>query len=67
MLLIENMKSQQFRKIIAFADEEAAQPFLDSESWYSKLKVNFNIEIITIQIPDELRNNLIQAQKRQYR
>lgn len=67
MLLIEKMKGQQFRKIIAFADEEAAQPFISGESWYSKLKDNFNIEIVIVQIPDELRNNLIQAQKRQYR
>lgn len=67
MLLIEKMNGKQSRKIIAFSDEEAVQPFLDSESWYSKLKDNFNIEIIIIQIPDELRSNLIQAQKRQYR
>lgn len=67
MLLIEKMKDQQFRKIIAFADEEAAHPFLDSESWYSKLKDNFNVEIFIVQIADELRYNLIQAQKRQYR
>ncbi|MFC2119890.1 hypothetical protein ACFLQ4_02345 [Bacteroidota bacterium] len=67
MLLIEKMEGKQYRKIISFADEEAAQPFLKSEAWYSKLKENFNIEIIIVHIPDELRNNLIQAQKRQYR
>ena len=67
MLLIEKLKDQQFRKIIAFADEKAAQPFTNGESWYSKIKYNFGIEIFIVQIPDDLRNNLIQTQKRQYR
>jgi hypothetical protein len=67
MLLIEKMAGKQYRKIITFADEEAAQPFLDGESWYSKLKENFEIEIIIIQIPEELRNKILDAQKRQYR
>ena len=67
MLLIEKMNGRLYRKIIAFADEEAAQPFLDSESWYAKLKENFGIEIIIILIPEGLRINLIEVQKRQYR
>jgi hypothetical protein len=67
MLLIEKMGGKQYRKIIAFADEEAAQPFIDSESWYSKLKDNFNIEILIVDIPSELKASLINAQKRQYR
>lgn len=67
MLLIEKLSGKKFRKIIAFADEEAAQPFLDGESWYSKLRDNFGIEIIVIQIPEELRNKILDAQKRQYR
>jgi hypothetical protein len=75
MLLIEKMmlrqaqhdKKERFRKIIAFADEEAASSFAGGESWYSKLKENFNIEIIIIDIPKILRSTLIAAQKRQYR
>jgi hypothetical protein len=67
MLLIEKLSGKKFRKIIAFADEEAAQPFLDGESWYSKLKDNFGIEIIVIQIPEELMIKILDAQKRQYR
>lgn len=67
LLLIEKMSGKQFRKIIAFADEDAAHLFSASESWYSKLKETFGIEIITIAIPAELRNTLLQAQKRQYR
>jgi hypothetical protein len=67
MLLIEKMSGKQYRKIITFADEDAAQPFLDSESWYSQLKEQFNIEILIIKISEELKNNLLEAQKRQYR
>ena len=67
MLLIEKMQGKSFRKIIAFADDEAASPFSGGESWYSKLKDYFGIEIIVINIPEELRRSLTAAQKRQYR
>jgi hypothetical protein len=67
MLLIEKMQNKTFRKIIAFADEEAAKSFSGGESWYSKLKDNFNIEILVIDIPSELKESLINAQKRQFR
>lgn len=67
MLLIEKLSGKKFKKIIGFADEEAAQPFLDGESWYAKLKEQFDIEVLVIQIPEELKNSILQAQKRQYR
>ena len=67
MLLIEKMQAKQFRKIIAFADDEAAKCFSGGESWYSKLKANFNIEILVIEIPSELKESLINAQRRQFR
>lgn len=67
MLFIEKLSNKKFRKIIAFADEEAAQPFLDGESWYAQLKEQFEIEVKIIQIPEELKNSILQAQKRQYR
>jgi hypothetical protein len=67
MLLIEKLTGKQFRKIVAFADEETASPFMGGESWYAKLKEVFGIEVIIIQIPEELRNSILQAQKRQYR
>ncbi|MBL1121396.1 MAG: hypothetical protein D8M26_00735 [Ignavibacteriae bacterium] len=66
-LLIEKLSYRQFKKIIAFADEEAAQPFSEGESWYSKLKEKFDIEVIIIQIPVELKSSILEAQKRQYR
>jgi len=67
MLLIEKMQNKSFRKIIAFADEEASSSFSGGESWYSKLKDHFNIEIIVIEIPSQLKESLVNAQKRQYR
>lgn len=67
MLLIEKMHNRTFRKIIAFADEEASSSFSGGESWYSKLKDHFNIEIIVIIIPSSLQESLLLAQKRQYR
>ncbi len=67
MLLIEKMQNKTFRKIIVFADQEASSSFSGGESWYSKLKDHFNIEIIVIDVPQELKESLINAQKRQYR
>lgn len=67
MLLIEKMQNKTFRKIIAFADEEAAKSFSGGESWYSKLKANFNIEILVIDISAQLKESLLISQKRQYR
>jgi len=67
MLLIEKMYNKTFRKIIAFANEETAHCFSGGESWYSKLKDNFNIEILVIDISTVLKESLILAQKRQYR
>lgn len=67
MLLIEKMHNKTFRKIIAFADEEAASTFSGGESWYAKLKDNFNIEIVVIDISLELKESLLIAQKRQHR
>src|SRR5574338_787939 len=57
MLLIEKMQNKTFRKIIAFADEEAAKSFSGGESWYSKLKDHFNIEILVIDIPSQLKES----------
>ncbi len=67
MLLIEKMQNKTFRKIIAFADENAASSFNLGESWYSKLKDYLNIEILVINISIELKENLLAVQKRQYR
>ena len=67
MLLIEKLSGKQHRKIIAFADDEAGSSFTGGESWYSKLKEQFNIKVIIVSIPESLRNSSIAAQKRQYR
>jgi hypothetical protein len=67
MLLIEKMGGKTCRKIIAFSDEEAAKSFSGGESWYSRLKDNFNIEILIIEIPSQLKESLVNAQKRQFR
>ena len=67
MLLIDKLSGKQHRKMLIFADEEAASSFSQGESWYSKVKDYFDIEIIVIDIPKELRESLLAAQKRQYR
>lgn len=57
------MQNKKFHKIIAFADEEAAQPFKEDASLYSILKDQFEIEIFVIDIPSMLKESLLIAQK----
>lgn len=63
----KQVRHVKLRKIIAFADEEAAKSFTSGESWYSKLKDYFGIEIIAVKISQSLREELLKAQERQYR
>jgi hypothetical protein len=68
LLFFQEIRSiKSFRKTIAFADEETAKCFSDGESWCSKLKDNFNIELLVTDTPSELKESLILAQKRQFR
>ena len=64
MLLVEQSKGYQIRKILCFASEEAKK-YLDSNSWLNYAKEKFKIETIVIQLTPELEKQVLEAQKSQ--
>lgn len=52
--------------ILLFADEKAAAPFRQ-KSWMSECLRKYKIKIEVIELPEELHNGILEAQKRQYR
>lgn len=66
MLLVEKVTGKAFRKIIAVCDIEVEKQ-LSSNGWKSLALSEFGIEIMWVEIGDCLRNEIVEAQKRQYR
>lgn len=64
MLLLEKITGTHFRKIIVVCDEEE-QKKLQGLSALAESIRQFGIEIMKIEIGDDLRNMILDAQKRQ--
>ena len=64
MLLLEKITGKYFRKIIVVCDEEE-QKKLQGLSALAESIRQFGIEIMKIEIDDDLRNMILNAQKRQ--
>ena len=64
MLLLEKITGKHFRKIIVVCDEEE-QKKLQGLSALAESIRQFGIEIMKIEIDDDLRNMILNAQKRQ--
>jgi hypothetical protein len=66
MVFIEKSLGMEFQKILIFADEEASKPFCGN-TWQAKCLKAFNIETRIIELPPDIRERIVKAQKRQYR
>ena len=64
MLLLEKITGKHFRKIIVVCDEEE-QKKLQGLSALAESIRQFGIEVMKIEIGDDLRNMILDAQKRQ--
>lgn len=64
MILLERSKGVTFRKILIILDDEVEQ-FLNGKSFIAESVRQFGIEIKRIYVPEELRENVENAQKRQ--
>ena len=64
LALIEKKLGSGWRKIMCFASDEAAK-YVQGNSWVAKAAREFDIEIHVVYLPDEQKNNVITAQKRQ--
>jgi len=57
----------QTRLVLLFSDEEARRPFLSERAWSSAAFAHFGIETVVVDLPDDERAILREAQRRQYR
>jgi len=64
MLFVEKKLGGQWKKVLAFADEITAKPFL-SGSWHAKVVDLFGIEVMVVSLEPETRKNILEAQRRQ--
>ncbi len=65
MLYVAKLRGGYWRKILLFADDEAAQPFKNG-TWYAEAIKKFGFEIRVVEkLKDEIRKKLEKAQKRQ--
>ena len=64
LALIERKLGTGWRKIMCFASDEAAK-FVQGKSWVAEAAKEFGVEIHIVHLPDEQKNNVISAQKRQ--
>jgi len=64
LALIEKRLGAGWRKIMCFASDEAAK-YVQGKSWVAEAAREFGVEIYVVQLPDEQKDNVISAQKRQ--
>ena len=64
LALIEKKLGNGWRKILCFASDEAAK-YVQGKSWVAEAAKAFNVEIQVVNLPLELRNDVVSAQKRQ--
>jgi hypothetical protein len=55
------------RLILLFSDDTAAAPFRSSRTWSAAAIQQAGIEVMVVNLPEEERTAIRQAQKRQYR
>lgn len=66
LLYVEAVKGIPFRKIICFTDGAARKPFL-GKSWRAAALAHYGIELMLIDLPADVRETVVQAQKDQFR
>jgi len=66
MHFLEQHLGGEFRKILAFIDEEASSKFVDN-GWHGDCLRRFGIEVMVVDVPERIKGDVLQAQERQYR
>ena len=65
LLLCDRLLGRHCRKVFVVSDEAALQ-FLDN-SWQGRFAEEYGIEPLVVEIPGEIRQEILAAQRRQYR
>lgn len=66
MILTEKVLHKEFKKIIAVCDDLVYKQ-ITGLSWKSLAISEFNVEVIKVDIEENLKSKIIDAQKKQYR
>lgn len=64
MLLLEKVQNKTYRKIIVICDEHEEKKLQGLSALAESIR-QFGIEIIRIDIPEQIKNKIIDAQSRQ--
>lgn len=64
MLLLEKVHNKRYRKIIVICDENEEKKLQGMSALAESIR-QFEIEIIRIEIPEHIKNNILDAQNRQ--
>lgn len=64
MLLLEKVYNKRYRKIIVICDENEEKKLQGMSALAESIR-QFEIEIIRIDIPENIKNNILDAQNRQ--
>ncbi len=64
LVMVERALGGQWRKLICFADPEAAKYFT-GKSWLAAAVTRMGFEILVVELPSEVKERLIAAQRRQ--
>lgn len=64
LVLVERALGGQWRKLICFADHDAAKSFR-GKSWLAAAVTRMGFEILVVELPAEVKTQLIAAQRRQ--
>ena len=66
LLYVERIASKPAKKILLFGDKVAARRF-QGDNWMARALEAFGVEIRVIELPEEKKDAVKKAQKRQYR
>ena len=64
LALIGKRLGSGWRKVMCFASKEAAK-YVQGKSWVAEAAREFGVEIFIIELPEEQKNKVVSAQKRQ--
>jgi hypothetical protein len=67
LLLAEQKIGRLCRKVIAVSDQEAALHLTTGKTWQREFAEVFDLEIIVVEIDEKSRQQIREAQKKQYR
>lgn len=65
MLLLDKVKGKTHRKIIIVCSNEEKESLTKGKSWLAEVIRQFDVEVMKIDISEDLKTQLIGAQKRQ--